>query len=156
MTLTLAPLPSKPHLEHLQKGVNNQQNMKRLAMLSCGELSVSDDFNSFLTDKDDFLKTSKQQQQGVFQKFCTAPFSQHQNSQTGPDEPIEVQERMLKNLSMQPSQTCIVCVPHAILKEMFIEANLLLRDESGIHQFRHNTSYYVQDQTRNGWAVNSS
>ena len=66
---------------------------------------------------------SKQQQQSVFQKFCTAPFSsQHQNSLTHPDEPIEIQERMLKNLS-------------------------------GIHQFGHDTSYYVQDKSRNGWAV---
>ena len=36
---------------------------------------------------------------------------------------------------------------------MFIEANALLEEEGGIHKFGHSTSYYVQDKTRNGWAV---
>ena len=42
-------------IEHLRKEVNNQQSMKKLAMISRGELSVSDDFNSFLIDEDDFF-----------------------------------------------------------------------------------------------------
>ena len=43
-------------IEHLRKEVNNQQSMKKLAMISRGELSVSDNFNSFLIDEDDFLR----------------------------------------------------------------------------------------------------
>ena len=34
-----------------------------------------------------------------------------------------------------------------------MEANTLLEEEGGIHQFGRDTSYYVQDKTRSGWAV---
>ena len=143
-------------IEHLRKEVNNQQSMKKLAMISRGELSVAEDFSSFLTDEDEFFKMSKQQQQSAFKKFCDAPLSQRENALTAPDVQIEIQGnqgRILRNLSVQPSQACITCVPHSILEEMFIEANALLEEEGGIHKFGHNTSYYVQDKTRNGWAV---
>ena len=143
-------------IEHLQKEVNNQQSMKKIAMISCGELSVAEDFSSFLIDEDEFFKMSKQQQQSAFKKFCDAPLSQRENALTAPDVQIEIhgnQGGILRNLSVQPSQACITCVPHSILEEMFFEANALLEEEGGIHKFGHNTSYYVQDKTRNGWAV---
>ena len=136
-------------IENLRREVNSQQSM-----ISRGELSVTDNCSGFLVDEDEFFKMNKQQQESVFQKVCSAPLDQRGEAKTaGTVESQDGQEELLKNLSVQPSQACITCIPSPIINEIFVEANRVLGEECGIHQFGQDSSYYVQDFTRSGRVV---
>lgn len=142
-------------IENLRKEVHNQQSMKKLAMISRGEFSVADNFSGFLVDEDEFFKMNKKQQESALQKFCSA--SLDESGDATPVETVENQVRQeelqLRNLSVQPSKACITSIPAPILREIFVEANRLLEENGEIHQFGQDNSYYVQDSSRNGWAV---
>lgn len=124
--------------------------MKKLAMISRGEFVVSDEFTYFLVNEDDFFKMTKQQQAKAFHKFCSVPLHQDEDSQSGnTDECLDV----LNHLSVQPSQACITSIAFPILQEMFVEANGILSNESGIHQFGTDNTFYVENNACDGTAV---
>ena len=140
-------------IENLRKEVNHQQSMKKLAMVSRGELSVSEKFSKFLVDEDEYFMMSKEQQERAFKKFCNAPLDEIGDTAAEVEESQISQDRPLKNLSVQTSQACITCIPSAILTEIFVEANRVLEDDCGIHKFGQDNSYYVEDSSRKGCAL---
>ena len=140
-------------IENLRNEVNHQQSMKKLAMVSRGELSVFEKFGSFLIDEDEYFRMSKQQQESAFKKFCNAPLDESEDAACQAEESQITQDTPLKNLSVQTSQACITSIPSAILTEIFVEANRVLEDECGIHKFGQDNSYYVEDSTRKGCAL---
>ena len=73
-------------IENLRKEVNHQQSMKKLAMVSRSELSVSEEFSSFLIDEDQYFMMSKQQQESAFKKFCNADLYDSEHA------PVEAEE----------------------------------------------------------------
>ena len=140
-------------IENLRKEVNHQQSMKKLAMVSRGELSVSEEFSSFLIDEDQYFMMSKQQQESAFKKFCNADLYDSEHAPVEAEESEISEDKPLKNLSVQTSQACITSIPSAILMEIFIEANRVLEGECGIHKFGQDNSYYVEDGTKRGCAL---
>ena len=137
-------------VENLRREVNNQQNMKKLAMLSRGELCVSVQFNSHLVDEDEYFRMNKQQRENAFKKFCNVPLEDNSDDAF---ESLESQSshnagtKVLPNLSVQVGQSSITGVPSAILTEMFVEANRILGDEQAMHKFGQDYSFYAQDST---------
>jgi len=141
-------------ITNLRQEVTNQQNMKKLAMISRGELTVSDEFRGFLVEEDSYFKMTKIQQERAFNKFKSAPLS--------PDTVVDAndktdvsghEELVFSNLSVQVSQVHTTIIPLQILNAIFKEANTILEDESRMHRFGDLKSYYVEDASRNGCAV---
>ena len=144
-------------VENLRREVNHQQNMKKLAMISRGELSVSEQFSSFSVDEDEYFRMNKQQRENAFKKFCNAPLEDDNDAAVDVLESQAGQNAgntlLLQNLSVQVAQSSITAIPPAILTEIFVEANQLLEDEQTMHKFGQDGSYYVQDTTRKGRAL---
>jgi hypothetical protein len=137
-------------IENLRKVVAHQQNMKKLTMISRGELLVTDEFADAMVDEDDFFKMTKQQQNASFKKFCSVPLRRKESV-----EEIfcsKNQDDILENQSVQVSQVSITSIPYTILQSMFVDANRILAEDNHIHQFGDDKSFYVEDFTRDGQA----
>ena len=78
--------------------------MKKLAMVSRGELSVSEKFSKFSADEDEYFMMSKEQQERAFTKFCNAPWDEIEDTAAEVKEIQISQDRPLKNLSVQTLQ----------------------------------------------------
>ncbi len=121
-------------VENLCAEVQNQQNMKKLAMISRGELVVSEEFSKFLVEE-------YEHQNKAFEKFSAFLLINVQ---------IDSRSNNLHYLSVQPSQSSITSILSAILQEFFIQANEILSDKGTVGTDK---SFYNKDHTRNGTAV---
>ena len=107
-------------VENLHAEVQNQQNMKKLATISRGELVVSEEFGEFLVEEDDYFKMAKEQQNKAFEKFCSIPLHQCDDVQIDTVDENNPRGNDLHYLSVQPLESHVTSIPSAILQEIFI------------------------------------
>ena len=135
-------------VEHLRRQVLHQQNT-----ISRGELSVAEEFVNYQVDEDDFFKMTETQKNKAFQKFCAAPLTREVIPEAERHEGSDAQSSPDEVMSIGPAETCITSIPQTILKEMFVEASCMLKQDDSLHQFGNDDrSYYVNDGTRRGSA----
>ena len=122
-------------VENLCAEVQNQQNMKKLAMISRGELVVSEEFSKFLVEE-------YEHQNKAFEKFSAFLLINVQIDSIDENNP---RSNNLHYLSVQPSQSSITSILSAILQEFFIQAIKFSVTKVQLEQTKASTIKIIQE-----------
>lgn len=106
-----------PHIKHIQKEVERQNNKQFLAVIGRGELSLADEFAHLRVNEHDFYCMSDAQKDALRKRYFQQAMTSIDESSSHPNT---------TPLSVKPEQSQIIQITFEILKPMFNKAGTLL------------------------------